>query len=48
MPGGDELTRVNESFFVFLVFFSRENCISSCFLFVTTWFSLDTSGETIS
>ena len=38
----DELTRVNDSSFFFLVFFSEENCIQShCFLFITIWFSLD-------
>ena len=49
------IRRVNESIFFFVVFFSEENCIwLPCFfvwisLFLaTTWFSLDTSGETIS
>ena len=31
----------------FVVFFSRKNCILSlCFLFITAWLSLDTSGAT--
>ena len=37
------------SFFNFSGLFSRENCIwFPCFLFITTWLSLDTSGETTS
>ena len=35
--------------FLFSSLFSRENCIwSSCFLFITAWFSLDTFDETTS
>ena len=39
---------LDESIFLFLVLFSRENCIWSLFLFITAWFSLGTSGETTS
>ena len=35
--------------FLFSSLFSRENCIwSPCFLFITAWLSLDTSGKTSS
>ena len=33
-------------YFIFYSLFSRKNCMwSPCFLFITTWFSLGTSGE---
>ena len=45
------LTRsvMNPFSFFYLVIFSKENCIwSPCLLFITAWFSLDTSAETTS